>query len=167
MGERICVSSGQPSAHHAPPGQKQIDESELRRVCGHFATGVTVVTFRGFTGISGVTVNSFTSVSLDPPLILFCLRKDSSSLPALERSRSFAVNFLTDRQEALARMFASRNRPPAEEVTRHWTREEVPILSKSLAFLTCRLVDKKSGGDHVIILGEVVELGVQEEPASL
>ena len=138
----------------------------LRNVCGLFVTGVTVVTSGVAGQAAGTTVNSFTSVSLDPPLVLFCLHKESRLRLAIEESGMFAVNFLTGRQEKLAWAFARRHTTAAEDIAYRRSATGVPILNESLAFLACTLVNEFDGGDHAIYLGEVSELGVhrRQEP---
>lgn len=144
------------STHEVPP----IDGRTFRRVCGLFVTGVTVITTGVDGRAAGTTVNSFTSVSLEPPLVLFCLHKRSRLHDVLRSSGGFAVNFLAGRQESLARAFAGRETADFRDVAHHRSGQGAPILSEALAFLACRTVDEFAGGDHAIILGEVVELGV-------
>ncbi|MFD1659483.1 flavin reductase family protein [Streptomyces caeni] len=145
--------------HSVHEGQ-QIDSRTLRQVCGLFVTGVTVITTGVDGRADGATVNSFTSVSLDPPLVLFCLHRQSRLHEVLGESGGFAVNFLSGQQEYLARAFAGRKTAGFSEVAHHRGAEGVPILSEALAFLACRIVDQFPGGDHTIILGEVMELGI-------
>jgi flavin reductase (DIM6/NTAB) family NADH-FMN oxidoreductase RutF len=155
IGREISVTSLSQSLDEAQP----IEAKLLRNVCGLFVTGVTVIT-SGERGRSiGATVNSFTSVSLDPPLVLFCLHKESRLRPVVEESRMFVVNFLAGRQERLAWTFAKKGTAAIKDVAHHHSLEGMPILSEALAFLACRLVDEFEGGDHTIFLGEVVELG--------
>jgi 3-hydroxy-9,10-secoandrosta-1,3,5(10)-triene-9,17-dione monooxygenase reductase component len=138
----------------------------LRNVCGLFVTGVTVITSGVAGQAAGTTVNSFTSVSLDPPLVLFCLHRESRLRPAIEESGMFAVNFLTGRQEKLAWAFAGRHTAAFADTAYRRSAAGVPILHESLAFLACTLVNEFDGGDHAIYLGEVAELGVhrRQEP---
>jgi flavin reductase (DIM6/NTAB) family NADH-FMN oxidoreductase RutF len=107
----------------------------------------------------GTTVNSFTSVSLQPPLVLFCLHKQSRLNRGLAESGAFVVNFLAGRQERLARSFANRQTAAVPDGAHYPSATGMPILRESLAFLACRLSDEFAGGDHTIVLGEVVELG--------
>lgn len=137
-----------------------VDPRALRNVCGLFVTGVTVITSGVAGQAAGTTVNSFTSVSLEPPLVLFCLHRQARLRPAIEESGMFAVNFLTWRQEKLAWAFARRPPSSADDITYHRSAAGVPILNESLAFLACTLVNEFDGGDHAIYLGEVTELGV-------
>lgn len=137
-----------------------IDGKMLRQVCGHFVTGVTVITSGDADGESGgTTVNSFTSVSLEPPLVLFCLHNDSRLRPMVEGCGTFAVNFLAGRQEKVAWKFAGKQTANLSEVPHRRAAGGTPVLSDALAFLACTLVNRFDGGDHTIYLGEVVELG--------
>jgi flavin reductase (DIM6/NTAB) family NADH-FMN oxidoreductase RutF len=148
------------TATQPPHEAQQIDSRTLRNVCGLFVTGVTVIT-TGLDGRSdGTTVNSFTSVSLDPPLVLFCLHKQSRLCPVIEESGLFVVNFLAGCQERLARAFAARQSAAFHEVMHHRSAGGVPILSDALAFLACEVVNEIDGGDHTIVLGKVLEMGV-------
>ena len=142
--------------------QQPIEPLTLRRVCGLFTTGVTVITTGPEGRAEGMTVNSFTSVSLDPPLVLFCLHKQSRLHEALEESGGFTVNFLSGRQEKLARGFAGRRPEGFTGVPHHFSGGGLPVLSEALAHLTCTTVDIHAGGDHEIVVGEVVELGVPD-----
>lgn len=147
--------------------QAGIDPHAFRGVCGSFATGVTVVTSGTTAAVSGLTVNSFTSVSLDPPLILVCIQNDSSELPALRRTGAFAVNILAADQEDLCRAYAHwRTRRTVEPSVRRGV-TGVPILNSALAYLECRVEREVLGGDHVIVIGEVLELNVQRDVAPL
>jgi 3-hydroxy-9,10-secoandrosta-1,3,5(10)-triene-9,17-dione monooxygenase reductase component len=142
---------------------RPIEARLLRSVCGLFVTGVTVITSAGEKCSMGTTVNSFTSVSLDPPLVLFCLHKESRLHELLEESGMFAVNFLAGSQERLAWTFAGKDTATLQDVAHHRSISGIPILSEALAYLACKLVDKFEGGDHAIFLGEVVELGAPRQ----
>lgn len=136
-----------------------IETKTLRQVCGLFVTGVTVITSGIGEQAAGTTVNSFTSVSLEPPLVLFCLHKQSRLRAVVEDSGRFVVNFLAGQQERLARAFAGRDTASIGAVNHHQSATGAPALADALAFLSCKLVDSFDGGDHSIFLGEVVELG--------
>jgi 3-hydroxy-9,10-secoandrosta-1,3,5(10)-triene-9,17-dione monooxygenase reductase component len=136
-----------------------VDGRALRDVCGNFATGVTVITSGEKDEAAGTTVNSFTSVSLDPPLVLICLHHNSRLLPVVQHSGGFVVNFLTRQQQEVAWAFAGRDSARIEEVPHHRSEAGLPVLSEALAFLDCTLINEYDGGDHTILLGEVVELG--------
>ncbi len=152
------------------PGlEASIEKEAFRQVLGQFATGVTVVTTATGEGLSGLTVNSFTSVSLDPPLVLVCVDLTSQTLPCLRASGYFAVNVLTGEQEALARCFATRSGERYEQFCRaraHPGATGSPILDGTLAFIEARIVAEYSGGDHVIFLGQVVALGAEAQEYS-
>ncbi|MBC6456915.1 flavin reductase family protein [Actinomadura sp. HBU206391] len=145
--------------HQAEP----IESKTLRNVCGLFVTGVTVITAGEGARSAGTTVNSFTSVSLDPPLILFCLHKESRLRTVLQETRTFVVNFLAGKQAPLAWTFATRDTAALQDVTHHRSAEGAPILSDAMAFLACRVANEFEGGDHTIFVGEVVELGVPRQ----
>ncbi|MFF3326632.1 flavin reductase family protein [Streptomyces sp. NPDC002889] len=158
----------QPSAQNpAHPRQQQqpVDGKALRQVCGTFATGVTVITTGGPGSYAATTVNSFTSVSLEPPMVLFCLHRQSRLRPVLLESGGFTVNFLTRQQEPLAWAFAGRESANIEDVPHHRSPQGPPVLSEALAFLSCRLTEEYDGGDHSIVLGEVVGLGAPGQDA--
>jgi 3-hydroxy-9,10-secoandrosta-1,3,5(10)-triene-9,17-dione monooxygenase reductase component len=142
--------------HRAAP----VDPGLLRTVCGLYVTGVTVITSGEGKRAVATTVNSFTSVSLRPPMVLFCLHNQSRLRPAVADSRAYVVNFLAGRHDRLARSFAGRETASLGQVAHHPSETGVPVLSEALAFLSCRLVDTFAGGDHSIFLGEVISLGI-------
>jgi flavin reductase (DIM6/NTAB) family NADH-FMN oxidoreductase RutF len=144
-----------------------MSENTLRDVLGKFVTGVTVVTAGGPSGPVGITANSFTSVSLDPALVLFCLHRSSRVRETFDTSRSFAVNILAGHQEALSRRFSSpvQRRTEGVEFTRGAT--GAPILAQALAYLDCELHRQIDAGDHVIVLGEVKAWHIQSTAAPL
>jgi 3-hydroxy-9,10-secoandrosta-1,3,5(10)-triene-9,17-dione monooxygenase reductase component len=151
------------SQSHSVGEIQPIEAKLLRSVCGLFVTGVTVITSGGKERSMGTTVNSFTSVSLDPPLVLFCLHKESRLHELLEESGMFAVNFLAGSQARLAWTFAGKDTALLQDVAHHHSAAGIPVISEALAYLTCRLVNKFEGGDHAIFLGEVVELGAPRQ----
>lgn len=136
-----------------------IDSTAFRRICGLFVTGVTVITTGLGASPDGTTVNSFTSVSLEPPLVLFCLHLQSRLHEPLAAAGGFGVNFLAGRQVPVARSFSSRKKAGLGNV--HFQRSEdgIPILREALAYLVCRTVNRVDAGDHAVIIGEVIELG--------
>ena len=145
-----------------------IEKDFFRQVMGQFATGVTVVTTRSHEGLAGLTVNSFTSVSLDPPLVLICVDLYSTALPFIRDSGTFAVNILTSEQEALSRCFATTSEERYEHfchASYHSAATGSPILDQSLAFIDSRIVAEYPGGDHVIFLGQVVAMGTDGQAA--
>jgi flavin reductase (DIM6/NTAB) family NADH-FMN oxidoreductase RutF len=147
----------------APP----FDQRTLRDAFGCFATGVTVVTGRAADGMrTGLTANSFTSVSLDPPLLLFCPANGASALPALRETGRFAINVLDLDGMAVAQRFAQRGVDRfAEADWEEW--DGLPILSAAKAAFACELHAEHDGGDHRIIVGRVTRLGLDPARESL
>ncbi len=140
-----------------------IDKTELRRVMGHFPTGVTVVTTVSKTGkLYGLTANSFTSVSLVPPLVLVCVDKKAESYPCFDESKCFTVNFLADDQEDVSRRFATTGVDKFEGVGYRIGANQAPILNGVLAHLECKVVAGYEGGDHTIYLGEIEQAETRE-----
>jgi flavin reductase (DIM6/NTAB) family NADH-FMN oxidoreductase RutF len=140
------------------------DQARLRQIMGHFATGVTIITALDGDEPVGLTAQSFTSLSLDPPLILFCPGKTSTTWPRIERAGSFTVNILGQAQEAICRTFAASGADKFAGV--EWTPSDVtgaPVLDDVLAWVDCRLESQHDAGDHLIVIGRVVDLSVEEE----
>lgn len=134
--------------------------ARLRSCLGRFATGVAVVTFDGSDGRHGITVNSFTSVSLEPPLVLVSVAKRARSHEQL-RDRAFTVNVLGAEQEAVARRFAG-----GAEVQLHWLEgAHAPRLAGVLAHLECTPWRAYDGGDHTLFLGEVQDFDFRDGDA--
>ncbi|HEV2732357.1 MAG TPA: flavin reductase family protein, partial [Terriglobales bacterium] len=137
---------------------ERFDRRDFRHALGQFATGVTVVTARAPDGRKiGVTVNSFSSVSLNPPLILWSLARQTPSFADFATCTHFAVNVLEAKQHHLSRQFSTPvvDRFAGVEVTEGKAR--IPIVSGAIAYFLCRKVKQYDGGDHVILLGEVEE----------
>ena len=134
-----------------------VDSLTFRRTLGSFASGVTVVTTKDPNTKEpvGLTVSAFSSVSMDPPLVLFCLDKRSSTLLAFNANGHFAVNILADDQLPLSNLFASKDQDKWGEVPHRPGLAEVPVLSGTVAHLECSLVKEIDGGDHSIIVGLV------------
>jgi flavin reductase (DIM6/NTAB) family NADH-FMN oxidoreductase RutF len=134
------------------------DPQTLRDALGCFATGVTVVTCLNAKGEpAGLTVNSFTSVSLDPPLLLVCLHKKAASAAALTRSANFAVNVLQTGQQPASIRFSTRDEDRFG--TTPWSCGEAgaPILMDSMGVFECERFAVHDGGDHHILVGRVVK----------
>ncbi|GIX30615.1 MAG: hypothetical protein KatS3mg124_1087 [Porticoccaceae bacterium] len=128
----------------------------FRDALGAFATGVTVVTARGPAGEDvGLTANSFNSVSLDPPLVLWSLAKTARSRPAFEQASHFAVHVLAADQDALALRFAQRGADKFAGLELARGPGDLPLLSGCAARFICRTVHRYEGGDHLIFVGEV------------
>ena len=143
----------------------KIDPRELRRSLGTFATGVTIITTIDSAGEPrGFTANSFTSVSLDPPLVLVCIAKEAGSLDAFENAESYAVNILSEKQRDLSTLFASRGENRYADVS--WTKKTTgsPILNGTAAWLDCTMEQTIDAGDHIILMGKVVAHEHNAEP---
>jgi flavin reductase (DIM6/NTAB) family NADH-FMN oxidoreductase RutF len=137
-----------------------VDAREFRDALGRFPTGVAVVTATGPHGPAGLTTNAFSSLSLDPPLVLVCFDRDSRTLPIVRESGRFAVNVLRAGQEDLARLFAGKAPHPEKfEAVTHQADHGVPVLDDALAWLVCDLEALHAGGDHEIGVGAVTALG--------
>lgn len=133
-----------------------IDADLFRAVLGRFATGVTIVTVRDGDGRDhGMTVSAFSSLSLEPPLVLVCIGNDATMAPAMRSAESFGVNVLSAGQEALSRRFAGPIDDRFADVS--LTRGSLGnvMLDDVLASLECRVVARHPAGDHVIVVGEV------------
>jgi len=134
--------------------------SEFRLALGQFATGVTVVTAERSPGhVHGMTANSFTSVSLDPPLILICVSHAAQLLPMLKRQKCFGVNILKNTQRAISEYFARTEESTETEkelgIRYRWTEKGIPFLEDALVHLACNVVDSHVAGDHTIFIAEV------------
>ncbi|MEM9168575.1 MAG: flavin reductase family protein [Pseudomonadota bacterium] len=129
----------------------------LKDSFGRFATGVTVVTCRSKDGtVSALTVNSFVSVSLEPPLVLWCVERRASLFSRFFEADNYAVSVLRADGQALSNRFAGRNPPPLEgREIEIWT-TGAPLLKARLAGFDCRVVDRHDAGDHVILVGQVL-----------
>ena len=140
-----------------------MDQRRFRDTVGAFPTGVTIVTANGDDGPAGLTTNAFTSLSLDPPLILVCFDNASRTLPVVRASGRFAVNVLRAGQEDLAAVFASKRLQDEKfaEVT-HSSDHGVPVLDGALAWLVCDVVELLPGGDHTIGIGAVTALSATD-----
>ena len=132
-----------------------VNSDRFRQVMGHFATGITIVTTRDAKGKPyGLTVNSLTSVSLNPVLVLVCLDNKLSGLQAFKDAKHFGVSILSEHQEDISRLFAKKDseRPPSIYFEGPLG---MPLLRNSLAVMECEIVNVYAAGDHQIFLGEV------------
>jgi flavin reductase (DIM6/NTAB) family NADH-FMN oxidoreductase RutF len=141
-------------------GTSAVAGPELRTAMGHFATGVTIVAATVDGEPRGGTANAVASVSLDPPLVLVCLRHGSGTLASLRTAGTFALNVLGHGQEELARRFAQA--PPAERFAGrgwHHGRHGAPVLDGAVATLECAVHEVADGGDHAVVFGRVLAVG--------
>jgi 3-hydroxy-9,10-secoandrosta-1,3,5(10)-triene-9,17-dione monooxygenase reductase component len=133
-----------------------IDPRELRNTMGLFATGVTVITTKDSTEKPfGLTANAFSSLSLDPPLLLVCVDKKVDCYACFDESKVFVVNFLAREQEELSTRFATKGIEKFEGVSYTLGSLGVPLLDGALAHLECKVAASYEGGDHTIYTGEV------------
>jgi 3-hydroxy-9,10-secoandrosta-1,3,5(10)-triene-9,17-dione monooxygenase reductase component len=139
-----------------------LDQARFREVLGHFATGVTVVTATEEGSPVGFTCQAFTSLSLEPPLVALAPAKSSTSWPRISAAGAFCVNILSDHQEALARTFAVSGADKFSGVPWHLGSAGTPVLEGTLAWVECRLEAIYEAGDHELVVGRVLDLGVGE-----
>ncbi len=133
------------------------DDRTLRNLFGTFLTGITIVTLRDEDGVPrGFTANSFTSVSLDPPLVLVCVANGASSYGALCRAERFAINILGDGQKSASAAFASRAGRKFDEVATWSTGSGPPLVVDSLSSIECAREQVIQAGDHAIVIGRVL-----------
>jgi len=140
-----------------------VTPDSLREVFGLFPTGIAVVTARATGGeLYGVTINSFSSVSLNPPLVLFSLARGLHTLAALLSAEGFAIHFLRDDQRHLSSRFAQVLSNKWDDVRYRDGVTGCPVLEPALALMECTLYAQYDGGDHVIIVGRVEHM--EKEP---
>ncbi|MGB2629210.1 MAG: flavin reductase family protein [Candidatus Acidiferrum sp.] len=139
----------------------------FRRVVGHFATGITVVTVEREPGlVHGMTANSFASVSLNPLLISICVDHNARLLSFLEVQGRFGINILNDTQQIVSEHFAKpmQDYEANERLGIHfrWTETGIPLLRESLAYLACNVVAKHPAGDHTLFIADVESMDIGE-----
>lgn len=141
-----------------------LDPQIYRQTMGHFATGVTVVISQAGAATHAMTANSVTSVSLDPMLLLFCPSKHAALSQALDHTSAFTLNILRDDQQALSAYFAGLWTAPAPPPFAFTPWRGAPRLEACLAALACQVRQVVDGGDHWIVVGQVVDLHLGAEP---
>jgi flavin reductase (DIM6/NTAB) family NADH-FMN oxidoreductase RutF len=140
-----------------------VSPEEFRAALGAYATGVTIVTAIGANGPSGATANAVTSLSLDPPMMLACLDRDSRTLTSVRAQGKFGVNALAAGQEEVARRFSGKDPEPAKWEAVEWSEsEDLPRLDGALMWVACELRDLIDGGDHLILTGNVLAVESRE-----
>jgi flavin reductase (DIM6/NTAB) family NADH-FMN oxidoreductase RutF len=141
-----------------------ISKDEFRAALSRFPSGVTVVTTVDVAGRPhGMTVSAFASVSLEPPMILVCIDRDTGSHPAIGESGHFAVSILAAGQEDISNRFASALADRFEGVAHYPGLGGVPVLTDAFVTLECRLAHAYEGGDHTIFVGEIERSQVRDE----
>lgn len=142
--------------------QTQFNSHDFRRAMGKFATGVTVVTTRKGETAHGMTANAFTSVSLDPPLVLVSVDKRSNTHRFIQTENAFGINFLRADQRDLSNHFAGKPNIAAEAKLNVFWHGNIPLLDDCLVNIACRLWASYDGGDHTLYVGEVIALNATE-----
>lgn len=143
---------------------------DLRNAFGQFATGVTIVTVRDGDGARGMTANSFTSVSLEPPLVLVSVDRRARTHLLLEQADRFAISVLTTDHQALSDRYAGRHgdlHGKFDDVPHRLTDDGLPLIEGSAASFVCRLAGAYAAGDHTLFLGAVEEMETNPEAAPL
>jgi 3-hydroxy-9,10-secoandrosta-1,3,5(10)-triene-9,17-dione monooxygenase reductase component len=143
----------------------KIDGDRFRHVLGHLATGVTVVTAHHHSGPAAMSSNSVVSVSLDPPMVLFCPAKSSSTWPKIHESGRFCVNVFGAQHEETSRRFSARGVDRFAGVAWH-RRPSGPALDDAVAWIECTIDAEHDAGDHLIVVGRVDHLEVSSGDAS-
>jgi len=144
---------------------------DFREAVGAFPTGINVITTRSQDAGYGLTANAFSSVSLDPPLVLICVGSSSQGCDVILQIGAFAVNVLSHDQEPLSRFFASKDRPRGRDAFKDVPHSEAitgcPLLDGAAAHLDCRLDAAHEAGDHMIFIGAVVALNIDGDAKPL
>jgi flavin reductase (DIM6/NTAB) family NADH-FMN oxidoreductase RutF len=144
-----------------------VDPRVMRDVLGHFASGITVVTAQGPDGPIGFTCQSFTSLSLEPPLVSFAPARTSTTWPRLRDIGRFCVNVLADDQDGLSGQFARSGTDKFAGVGWTPSANGSPVLAGVVAWIDCELYAEHDGGDHTIVVGRVLDLGATAEKTPL
>ncbi|MDD3758726.1 MAG: flavin reductase [Advenella sp.] len=136
-------------------GSPQEDSRAFRRCLSQFATGVTVMTACNGTDMAGMSVNSFAALSLEPPLVLWSIRKESGSLKIFQEARHYAVNILSDNQVDLSNLFSKGDEDKFSKTGWFKGKLGAPLLRDVICTLECSLENTIDGGDHLILIGRV------------
>jgi flavin reductase (DIM6/NTAB) family NADH-FMN oxidoreductase RutF len=140
-----------------------IDQAHFRNVLGHFGSGVAIITSIDADEPVGMAVQSFSSLSLDPPYVFFAPAKSSTSWPRIRATGRFCANVLSEDQEELSRGFAVSGGDKFAGVNWHESANRSPILDGCLAWIDCVIETEHDGGDHNIVVGRVLELDVERD----
>jgi flavin reductase (DIM6/NTAB) family NADH-FMN oxidoreductase RutF len=138
-------------------GHAAIDPADYRQVLAQLPTGVTVITAHGAGGPLGMAANSVTSVSLNPPLVLFCPSRSSSTCPGIRAAGAFCINVMARHHEAITRGFAARTGDRFANLARE-DRHAGPGLVEALAWIECLVEDEHDAGDHTIVVARVTAI---------
>lgn len=140
-----------------------VSSEEFRLACGRFATGVAIAAVRDESGVPhGLTVSSFTSVSLEPPLVLICLGHAVTNIEEFRHARHFGLSFLRVEQRSLSDHFARKGHDKFDGVDWHCGQTGVPLIANALGAIECVAYQRFTSGDHDIFVGEVVHVDVAD-----
>ncbi|MFT8243976.1 flavin reductase family protein [Roseomonas sp. BN140053] len=141
----------------------QVDVATFRHVAGHWASGVAVITTRDAAGrLFGLTMSGVTSLSISPMQFLICVDNRSTSLPAILESEHFCINYLAAEQEQVSRTFAGKSEDKFATVPYRLLPSGTPAIDGALALIDCRIASSMPGGDHTIIVGDVLHAEASE-----
>jgi flavin reductase (DIM6/NTAB) family NADH-FMN oxidoreductase RutF len=164
----LPAASATTGAASCPPDRAERGKRDLRSTLGSFATGITVLTALSPDGKPiGLTISSFNSVSLEPPLILWSLSANSPSLEAFRRASHYAVNVLSSEQQALSDRFATRDQERFGGLPWRAGVAGVPLLDGCCAWFECANTTQHAGGDHLIFVGQVERFALGETQSPL
>ena len=142
---------------YAKKNMKKINKSNFKKTLGKFATGVTVICTNDNNQIYGITVNSFSSLSLSPPLVLFSLGKNSSSINSFLKSKYLSINILSKEQKKVSNHFAVHNHPD-DNIIFFVGKKNTPLINNCIANLECKLIENLKKGDHHIFICELINI---------
>ena len=136
-----------------------IEAQELRRVLGYFATGVTVITTKDKDGTpNGLTANAFVSLSLEPPLVIISVDKKATCYACFEPDNGFTVNFLSEDQEEISRRFATKGADKFADLKWRAGGNGAALIDGALGSVECKIIQCHDGGDHTIVVGEILNV---------
>ncbi len=136
---------------------KKVNTKNFKKTLSKFSTGITIVCVKNKNKIYGKTVNSFNSLSLKPPMILFSLGNYSSSIDQFSKTKFLSINILSSKQKKLSDNFAS-SKPELEKIKFIMGKNKTPIIPNCIANIECKLMDKIKKGDHIIFICKILEL---------
>ncbi len=143
-------------------GAQLVDREVFRQVIGRFASGVTIITTRDEAVNYGLTASAVSSLSLDPPMLLVCINRQTGTSQAIAKVKVFAVNILKENQQAIARQFATPHPNKFRDIPLTFGTLGVPLLPNMLATLECRVVEEATGGTHAVFLAEIQAAQTEE-----
>ena len=134
---------------------KKINKDNFKKTLSAFATGITVVATKYNSILYGKTINSFSSLSLSPPLVLFSLDRKSSKLDVFKKTEKITINILSKKQQLISNNFANKN-PDWKDIEYDLTKNGIPIIKNCVSNLDCKIIDKIKKGDHIIFICQVL-----------